>query len=149
MEKKLRLKIAGEFGRAMERVFPMFEPTVIKSIFVSTSKSLWRCDSETSSYFILLAPEPKNQQDSITVELGWSKLRRFPEVIQIPSVAFPVDVPGSYVLDEGVVRIHTLFDNEFGWVDVTDENVSEVVRFFIEKLEQKGIPFLQRFGLQL
>ncbi|MFP5391845.1 MAG: hypothetical protein ACLGI6_09910 [Gammaproteobacteria bacterium] len=148
MDRKIRIKAVNMFGLEMGKFFPEFRPVKIKSMYLGPGTSVWQKDSTDCSYFVMFCPEPKGQQDLVTVELGWSRLKRFPELMQIPSIAFPKDVPSAHKREEGIVRIGTLCDAEFGWVPVKDETIASVVEFLIEKLQRIGIPFLNGLANQ-
>ncbi|MES3022378.1 MAG: hypothetical protein V4857_12435 [Pseudomonadota bacterium] len=146
MDKKLRLRFTTAFAGEMKKAFPEYVAVKLKSIYVWPGESLWRKDTEDCSYFIVLSPHPKGEKDEMTVELGWSRRKRFPELMQRPSIVTKEGVSTAAERDEGSVRIGNLCANAFDWTQVKDATIQDIVSFFILKLEQEGLPFLCRIG---
>ncbi|MES2040378.1 MAG: hypothetical protein V4495_21370 [Pseudomonadota bacterium] len=142
MEKKLRLKMIAAFSAEMEKAFPEFLPVKIKSMYIWPGESVWERTTESSSSFIVLSPDPKGQRDEMTIELGWSRFKRFPELMQRPSITTTESISTANNLNEGSVRIGSLCEDGVDWVHINEETISETASIFILKLRQHGMPFL-------
>lgn len=147
MDKKLRLKLAVEFGTEMEKNFPEYMPFKSKSVYIFPSESIWRKDTDTCNYFIILSPFPKGDRDEVTVELAWSTLKRFPELVMRPCF-FNADGKGmERVAGEGSVRIRSLCEGTPEFMPVQLPTVSDVVALFMDQLKQNGMPFFDQVAL--
>src|ERR1700752_1679746 len=104
MDKKLRLKFTNAFSKHMASLLPEFAIVKIKSMYVWPAESVWRKDTDEASYFVVLTPEPKGQSDKMTIELGWSRLKRFPELTRRPWLPTSDDIE-SHKLEEGTIRL--------------------------------------------
>jgi hypothetical protein len=144
MEKKLRLKFTAAFAQRMTVALPEFTPTEVKSAYVWPGESLWRRNDAECSCFIVLSPEPKGQRDEMNVELAWSRFKRFPELTQRPSLVTHNMISDAASKSEGSVRIGRLCGEEFDWIPVRAETISDVAEFLVTKLSQHGVPFLDR-----
>jgi hypothetical protein len=148
MDRKLRKRAFDLFARHMKESLPTFKPFRAKSLYVWPGEVVWE-DAETmgdTTLFIILSPEPKGR-DQFTVELGWSRLRRFPELIQRPSLAFQSEFERCYERDEATVRLSSLTDHH-SWIDLYDDNVNVAVATQVRNLLDHGIPFLQAVSLR-
>lgn len=143
MQKNLKAKVAALFAEEMKMAFPDFVQVKMKSMYIWPGEVLWRKDADDCSYFIVLSPETKGR-DEVTVELGWSRLKRFPELMQRPALVTAEAIANAERKDEGTVRLGRLAADQWDWMPVNDELVPAVVAFFMEKLRQDGIPFLRR-----
>lgn len=143
MQKHLRAKAVALLSEQMTKAFPDFIQVKMKSVYIWPGEVLWRKDAEDCSYFVVLSPEAKGR-DEVTVELAWSRLKRFPELMQRPALVTADAIANAEEKDEGTVRLGMLAREHWGWVPVNDESISDVVAFFMAKLRKDGIPFLSR-----
>ena len=142
MDKKLRLKIVKELDTKITQAAPEFVQTKIKSMYVWPAETVWQKSTEICCYFLILTPELKRGEDKVTLELAWSRLKRFPELMQRPWLVTKEDLLTAHELQEGSVRIHALCDREFDWLPVSTDSVAEAIDFVMTKLMEKGFPFL-------
>ena len=84
MRKELSKAVRTEFTAAMARRLPQFVPVTIKSRYAWPGSRIFRWVSDPSlHFFVELFFDPKGD-DSFGVEVGWSRLGRYPEVPMRP-----------------------------------------------------------------
>jgi len=84
MRKELSKAVRTEFTAAMARRLPQFVPMTIKSRYAWSGSRIFRWVSDPSlHFFVELFFDPKGD-DSFGVEVGWSRLGRYPEVPMRP-----------------------------------------------------------------
>lgn len=143
MERKLKKRLFDLFAENMQKALPTFRPFKAKSSYVWPGELIWQ-DGETiadTSLFIIVSPESKGR-DQFTVELGWSKLRRFPELAQRPSLVSQVDFEHCHDHREATLRLSSLTDH-ISWIDVNYDEVEVAVANQLRNLLDHGIPFLK------
>ena len=80
MRKELSKAVRTEFTAAIARRLPQFVPVTIKSRYAWPGSRIFRWVSDPSlHFFVELFFDPKGD-DSFGVEVGWSRLGRFPEI---------------------------------------------------------------------
>lgn len=144
MDKTLRTKLVLAFDKALTRQFSAFAQVKIKSMYIWPGETVWRREGAACSYFLILSPEAKGQSNAVTVELGWSRLKRFPELSQRPSLSTPAQLQAAASRDEGTVRIGSLCDGSFDLLQVDEPGLQAVVDLLMEKLKVVGMPFLDQ-----
>ena len=126
----------------MTEALPSFAPFNEKNLYLWPSEKVW-VDATTftnATLYILFCPESKGR-DQFTIELGWSKLRRFPELIQRPSLAFKADFENCYERQEVITRLPYLTE-ENEWIDINGDDVEEIILKQMKNLIDCGMPFL-------
>lgn len=144
MERKLRLNLVSKFESGLRELLPDFSSEKIQSIYIWPGETVWRSDAENCSYFIVLSSQPKGYRDEINIELGWSRFKRFPELMQRPSIVASENIDDEAARQEGTVRLGSLCEPLFDWLPVCSENIQEVVDFLLLNLKEEGVPFLTR-----
>jgi hypothetical protein len=80
MEKNRKQKVANLFKRNIEKDFPQFQLSKIKSKYLFGEPVFrWIVNDKIHVFFIVVPNEKKD--DEFTLEIGWSKLSRFPELL--------------------------------------------------------------------
>ena len=86
MRKELSKAVRTEFTAAMARRLPQFTPVTIKSRYAWPGSRIFRWVSDPSlHFFVELFFDPKGD-DSFGVEVGWSRLGRYPELPARPGI---------------------------------------------------------------
>ncbi len=130
MEAYFRKKIGEELGH--------FDKFSEKSDYKNPGESVYYYPKEGSLHlFIILVPNLKDDAE-FTIEIGWSKKKRFPELGMKPWPKSPTD-DDIYELDEYVCRL-SQFDQNLMWF-----NANELDKAW-ERLKSLGIPFIEKVG---
>jgi hypothetical protein len=80
MRKELARAVRAEFTAALARRLPQFAPVTIKSRYAWPGSRVFRWTRDDSlHFFVELFSDPKGD-DSFSVEVGWSRLGRYPEM---------------------------------------------------------------------
>jgi hypothetical protein len=143
MDRKLKKQVVDMFARHMKESLPTFTAFTARSSYLWPGEVVWE-DGATvggTTLFVILSPEP-NGRDQFAVELGWSRLHRFPQLIQRPSLAFQSDFERCGERDEATMRLSSLTEHQ-SWIDVDDDNVNVAVSTQVRNLLDHGIPFLK------
>ena len=144
MDKKLKKRIYDVLARLIHELLPSFVPFQEKTKYLWPGEKAWEDTSSTqnASLYIIFSPEYKGR-DQFTIEIAWSRLRRFPELIRRPSLAISGrgEIEQCYVYQEASVRLPRLVEEE-SWVDVNNDNVDEAVARQFKTLLDYGVPFL-------
>jgi len=142
MEKKLKRRAIEKFIRCINETLPSFVPLEEKNNYLFPGEKVW-LDAKTlddATLYILFCPEHKGR-DQFTIEIGWSKLFRFPELIQRPSLVSKADFDKRYQQQEAVTRLSYL-TGEKEWIDINESNIEEVIQAQARNLVVYGMPFL-------
>ena len=116
MRKELSKAVRTEFTAAMARRLPQFVPITIKSRYAWPGSRIFRWVSDPSlHFFVELFFDPKGD-DSFGVEVGWSRLGRYPEPPARPGFREDVSKAEHWVrlslLDSNVGGLWSLEDPE-------------------------------------
>ncbi len=115
MRKEYGKALRELFARGMRDRFPQFAPARVSSRYVFPGERLFRwAPAESLHCWVILSPDGKGRE-AFYVEIGWSRLGRFPELGMRPSCADPrsADVAGER---ECVVRLRSLREpHDSGW----------------------------------
>ncbi len=112
-----------EYGKALRHLFsaemknrlPRFLPVKLSSVYLLPGERAFRwIQAEAIHLWILLCPDQKGRE-AFTVEIGWSKLGRFPELSMRPSFQTPTARRDEFALDEYVCRLGMLVSGEDHW----------------------------------
>ena len=118
MRKELSKAVRTQFTAAMAERLPQFAPVTIKSRYAWPGSRIFRWVAGPSlHFFIELFLDPKGD-DSFGVEIGWSRLARYPEVPSRPG--FREDVARA----EHWVRLSLLDSNVGGMWSLEDPDGS-------------------------
>jgi len=80
MRKELASAVRAEFAVAIKRRLPQFNPIKVASRFAWPGSRVFRWTHDASlHFFVELLFDPKGA-DAFAVEVGWSRLGRYPEV---------------------------------------------------------------------
>lgn len=141
MEKKLKKRAISLFEKRMLQELPNFTRTEEKSLYIWPDEVVWVKDGESAKYFVIFSPNAKGR-DEFVIEIGWSKLHRFPELQRRPSLSFEFEFKDCYSLDEATARVSYFSEREYSPV-VNEDNLEEVVAAQFAELREHGIPFLR------
>lgn len=105
MRKEYGNALRREFTAQMKVKLPQFHPVKISSIYVWPGERAFRwIPVEPIHLWILLCPDQKGRE-AFTVEIGWSRLGRFPELGMRPSFELPSSRRDEFKVDEYVCRL--------------------------------------------
>lgn len=167
-----------EYGKALRQLFsaemnnllPRFLPVKLSSLYILPGERPFRwIPVEAVHLWILLCPDQKGRE-AFTVEIGWSKLGRFPELSMRPSFRAPSSGREEFALDEYVCRLGMLVSGDDSWWElespadlnsqeaylaylqakissISPEEADRIVRPHVEDAVEKlclhGIPYLE------
>ncbi|MFL6660487.1 MAG: hypothetical protein ACJ8GW_20540 [Massilia sp.] len=142
MDKALKKLAIDEFAKLIEQNLPGFQPYSEKNRHLVPGERVWINETTFGdvSLFAIFSPEDKGR-DQFTIELGWSRMRRFPQLGRRPSLAFKSDFESCYERAEAITRLSYL-TGEKEWIDINKENVKAVMLEQINSLASIGIRFL-------
>ena len=148
MTKKIRSIFAksvhGIFLPRIEGFVQMKDP----SQYTWPGESVYVCRDDFLWLVIIVSPDPKGR-DAFTVEVGWSKLTRFPELGMRPS-GFASQSLNEWRNDEFVCRLNSISVTlpEFWTLVSSLDNGSDQIRAQLsdaaQKTEEHGIPYLTK-----
>jgi hypothetical protein len=107
MRKEYGKALRALFQHAIQQKLPSFSPISVESLFVGERAFRW-IPREPLHCWVILVPD--RGQDAFTIDLAWSRRRRFPELDARPSLA----AAGANVM-EHAVRLGTLIDDTDRW----------------------------------
>lgn len=141
-----------EYGKALRAVFtqemkahlPQFLPIKVSSFYIFPGEKAFRwVPAEPNHFWIILCPDQKGRE-AFTLELGWSRFGRFPELGTRPSTKVPSKNRDEFALDEYVCRLGMLMTGEDLWWRL--ENPLEYLdsqETYMAYLQQKVSPISQ------
>lgn len=115
-----------EYGQALRALFtaemqsrlPQFEPSQVKSKYLFPGERVFCWNPQESiRCWIILQPNLKGHE-SFSVEIGWSKLARFPELSMRPSFSSPSEDRAEFDEPEYVCRLGKDRLGEDYWAEV-------------------------------
>ena len=170
MKKEFANALRDLFTEEMAKKFPEFKPVKMKSQYIWPGERVfcWVVADSVGCY-IVLVPSQKGY-DEFTVEIGWSKLDRFPE-ISARGIHVPQPDHSEFARDEFLCRLSSLWGSADFWWQFYDVNkvMSDPVQHIliqtkklttaeaeetvlphvvsaIGKLKEHGIPYLKRYA---
>jgi len=168
MRKEYGQALRALFEKAMSQQLPAFTPTKVGSDYLFPGERAFRKRIEgVADLWIVLSPNQK--MDEFSVELGWSRLARFPELVMRPSLQRPYE---AFNETEYMCRLGELaFGKDHWWVvekfraprnvedlvaslgklsaQVASERVKPKVDEAVATLMEKGIPYLEEVVAKL
>jgi hypothetical protein len=146
LDKNLKKRAIALFTEHMLAELPSFVQYAKKSDYFFSTEKVWEDISTIpgANLYIIFSPEFKGR-DQFTIELGWSKLCRFPEVLRRPSLSFKAEFQNCHSLEEATARLPKIIslDSE-SWININAESVGEVIAEQFRNLIEYGIPFLKK-----
>ncbi len=170
MRKELASAVRAEFAVAIKRRLPQFSPIKVASRFAWPGSRVFRWTHDASlHFFVELLFDPKGA-DAFAVEVGWSRLGRYPEVRARPgfpsgggeatrpehwsrlsslyapiggfwSLEEPDDAPGATGLSGGTVSVGTVAPVP---LEVARARVARRVEDAVDKLVAHGLPYFEQ-----
>lgn len=142
MDKDLKKRAIDFFTQYLGESLPTFTSYREKSKYFFGSEKVWEDVTSVSAgyLYVIFCPEYKGR-NQFTIEIGWSKLRRFPHVSRRPFLAFKSDFENCYIHQEATTRL-SYITGATEWLDIDRDNVEAVIREQIRSLVEHGIPFL-------
>jgi hypothetical protein len=127
------------FNKKMKESLPDFASFHEKSEFINPGEAIYYSPIFDSVYlFIILVPNLKSEAE-FTIEVGWSKMNKFPELSIRPWPKSPNNSEEVYKMKEYVCRL-SQFDQSLMWFNISDLDYSW------NKLQSIGIPFLRNLS---
>ncbi len=169
MRKEFKKALIHTFADELRKCDNGFAVATIRSIYVGPGETIYeKIVNTTTRVFVILIPDSK--REAFMLEIGWSKLGRFPELPMRPS-GRPTPDRLEFERTEFVCRIEKLYDPTFSYwyiqptinpfedtaVDsakssaqpLTPDSVEKLVRptvlAAIEKLVKFGFPYLNEY----
>ena len=170
-----------EYGKALRTLFaqemltrlPQFAETKVKSLYLFPGERAFCWSPRKPIYcWIILQPNLKGYE-SFTVEIGWSRLDRFPELGMRPSFHAPSDDRCEFAEPEYMCRLgNDRLGNDYWWevepfrcgiteaeylailqeqlkqipADEAHAKVEPHVLNAFNRLEHSGVPYLEQFA---
>lgn len=175
MRKEYRKILRREFKRQLKEIAPEFEEDKTGSTYVFPGETVFRWTISTAvSCFIILLPSRKGHNE-FTIEVGWSKRGRFPELFIRPSPELPNEEQKEFALDEYILRMGDLSADmkDLWWKvgheddldilnldlmeyvselkkpvpeEVAEDRIKPKLDEAMEMLKTFGLPYLKRFS---
>jgi hypothetical protein len=116
MSKTFNQAVRAAFEREMGSRLPRFEPWREKSTYLWSGERVWRWVPSATAphYFVLLVTSAKGYNE-FTIELGWSTLRRFPQLSVRPSPARPEPEHPEFGREEFLCRLSQVGSAQDRW----------------------------------
>lgn len=139
MRKEYGKTLRSLFQKAMKTVAPDFLPTTVNSpYFAPGDLAFARRLDNGSSLWINLSPN-KSGYEKFTVELGWSKAGRWPQLTTYPSPVRPENTK-EYELEEYITRLAFLWGNRDLWFEIEPFGLSKTRQELMANLKQQMEP---------
>ncbi len=105
MRKEYGKVLREAFARRLAERLPRFKPVRTGSDYLFPGERVfcWAVSGDLHLY-VILTPDQRGH-DAFTVELGWSRLGRFPELSMRPNIMGPALDGAEFARDEAVVRL--------------------------------------------
>lgn len=132
MRKKHLKLLRDEFVASMAIAAPSFSFSKYRGLHFGPSEFLFCSDAGDTHLFVIVVPK-ESDEPSFAVELGWSRLKRPPQLGMRPSRT--PSVSGVELHDaEGAVRLRELMSGRDEWWELVplDASDPESVRKFME-----------------
>lgn len=127
MRKEYGKVLRKDFGAMLKEIAPEFKEWNFKdSLLPGQRVYQWEVKDNIYCYIILL-PSPKGG-NNFTIELGWSKLGRFPELSCRPSTQFPSSTHDEFELPEYICRLGMLSEGNHDWWKIEESGWDIVKR---------------------
>ncbi len=146
-----------EYGKALRELFtvemnarlPQFLPIKVSSIYLFPGERAFRwIPAEPIHLWILLCPHQKGRE-AFTVEIGWSRLGRFPELSMRPSLEVPSARRVEFAMDEYVCRLGMLVSGGDYWWQLEDSELPDSQETYRAYLQSKTIPVTPQDAIQV
>lgn len=145
------------FARELSRLPMSFHEQKEKSLYIAPGdRAFSHVVSDDVRLFIVIVPDRKGG-NRFTVELGWSKLRRFPHLSMRPSPDEPTSSGEEFKLDEYMCRLGQLENGGDKWWRLPETTGSDiaspalasdleaVVFRAVQDIRSHGLPYFARF----
>lgn len=140
MRKEYGKALRKLFSSEMKRRLPQFVPVKVSSIYILPGeRAFCWTPAEPVHLWILLCPDQKDRE-AFTVELGWSKLGRFPELSMRPSFEAPSSGRDEFTLDEYVCRLGMLVSGLDYWWELESLDKLDSQDAYMAYLQAKVSP---------
>ena len=129
-------------GASQEALFPGF------GLFDGESSYLWPNEiayhKKVQGFDLFLVLSPHEQDSSqFTVDVGWSRKGRFPELMMRPSFIDPDEDHSEFSQDEYFTRIGILENGIDKWWKITSpEDAADTLKNVAAEVERVAIPYL-------
>lgn len=145
MDKKLKKRVTDQFAACMQAELPSFSLYLGSRDYLFDAETVWE-DSSTMAgvyLYVILTPEFKGR-DQFTIEIAWSRLRRFPQLVRRPSLSFASEFENCFEAHEASARLPKIISlDQDSWIDINKDNVDEVMHKQFMDLMKYGMPFLK------
>jgi hypothetical protein len=114
MRKEYGKALRDAFDRQMKAKLPAFRPLKTESMYIFPGEQVYyRMPREPINCIIILVPS-RTDTDEFTIEIGWSKLGRFPECMR-PCLEPPTSARAEFEQPEYICRLSHLWGREDVW----------------------------------
>ncbi len=156
---KINSLLRDNIRQRLARLSPSFIPYAERSVYLSSAeRAYFHSVNSDVQLFLILVPDRKGA-DRFTIEIGWSKLGRFPRLSMRPSFDEPTESGEEFLLDEYVCRLGRVMVGADRWWHVprvADEktvpgdaslqaSIDEVASRVVDEIRRFGVPYLNRF----
>jgi len=149
MRKECGKALRELFTAEMKTVLPQFLPVKVSSKYIFPGERAFRwIPVEPVHLWILLVPHHKGGEE-FTVEIGWSKLGRFPELSMRPSLPGPSERRDEFALDEYVCRLGMLISGRDYWWEVEHFEFPDSEEAWMAYLQSKVNPLSTQEAIQI
>ncbi|MFZ6781313.1 hypothetical protein ACO0LD_31135 [Undibacterium sp. Ji83W] len=146
MDKKLKKRISDQFAACMQKELQAFSLFRGRSDYFFDTETVWEDSSTVAgvNLYVIFTPE-FNGRDQFTIEMGWSRLQRFPQLVRRPSLSFASEFAHCSDAQEATARLPKIISLELdSWIEVNKDNVEEVISMQFKNLMEHGMPFLKK-----
>lgn len=115
MRKEYGKALREEFARQLAQRLPGFQREKARSCYLFPGeRAFCRAVSGELHLYVILTPDLRGHE-AFTVELGWSRLGRFPELSMRPNLMGVPEDDAEFTRDEAVVRLPCLTGDPEWW----------------------------------
>lgn len=130
---------------------PSFDVWAYPTPFLGKNEWAFSYDIDGQLYLFVVFSLHEKDKKEFTIEIGWSKLGRFPQLEMRPCFGDePNKQHDEFDFDEYLIRLSALWQgNDYWWrlprIFVNHERIDEVVSSAIDSLETHAAPFFNVF----
>ncbi|MDL2275517.1 hypothetical protein LJC22_05285 [Desulfosarcina sp. OttesenSCG-928-G10] len=146
MEKGLSKIIKNHWASLMKENLPHYVPYKEKTIYLWSDESAWWFRKDKIALFVIFKTYPKGGSE-FTIELGWSRKMRFPELSQRPSLVSKEGLENPEQYEEATFRITELRERQDslgGFIRIFSQDFERVLDEQMKILLEYGVPYLEK-----
>jgi len=145
MEKGLSKTIKNHWASLMEMDLPHYLPYKGKTIYLWNDEKAWWFRKDKIALFVIFTTHPKGGSE-FTIELGWSKKMRFPELSMRPFLTTKEEIIHPQKYEEATFRITEFKEQQDelgGFISISRDSFESVLDGQMKVLLEQGVPYLE------